>query len=83
MPDPSPLLSPLAQAPNLTSGLVERLTFEIESGKLAPGSRLPTEQALINATGVSRTVVREAISALRALQFGHLQRLPTASDRLS
>jgi DNA-binding FadR family transcriptional regulator len=46
--------------------LVKRLTFEIESGKLAPGSRLPTEQALINATGVSRTVVREAISALRA-----------------
>ena len=66
MPDPSPLLSPLAPAPNLTSGLVERLTFEIKSGKLAPGSRLPTEQALINATGVSRTVVREAISALRA-----------------
>jgi GntR family transcriptional repressor for pyruvate dehydrogenase complex len=66
MPDPSPLLSPLAPAPNLTSGLVERLTFEIESGKLTPGSRLPTEQALINATGVSRTVVREAISALRA-----------------
>jgi GntR family transcriptional regulator, transcriptional repressor for pyruvate dehydrogenase complex len=66
MPDPSPLLSPLAPAPNLTSALVERLTFEIESGKLAPGSRLPTEQALINATGVSRTVVREAISALRA-----------------
>src|SRR5277367_2635936 len=66
MPDPSPLLSPLAPAPNLTSGLVKRLTFEIESGKLAPGSRLPTEQALINAPGVSRTVVREAISALRA-----------------
>ena len=66
MPDPSPLLSRLTPAPNLTSGLVERLTFEIESGKLAPGSRLPTEQALINATGVSRTVVREAISALRA-----------------
>jgi GntR family transcriptional repressor for pyruvate dehydrogenase complex len=64
MPDSSPLLSPLAPAPNLTSGLVERLTFEIESGKLAPGSRLPTEQALINAIGVSRTVVREAISAL-------------------
>ena len=66
MPDPSPLLSPLAPSPNLTSGLVKRLTFEIESGKLAPGSRLPTEQALITATGVSRTVVREAISALRA-----------------
>jgi GntR family transcriptional repressor for pyruvate dehydrogenase complex len=66
MPDRSPLLSPLTPAPNLTSGLVKRLTFEIESGKLAPGFRLPTEQALINATGVSRTVVREAIAALRA-----------------
>ncbi len=66
MLDRSLLLSPLIPAPNLTCGLVKRLASEIESGKLAPGSRLPTEQALINATGVSRTVVREAISALRA-----------------
>src|SRR5205085_1657483 len=31
-----------------------------------PGSQLPTEQELIAATGVSRTVVREAVAALRA-----------------
>jgi GntR family transcriptional regulator, transcriptional repressor for pyruvate dehydrogenase complex len=33
---------------------------------LPTGARLPTEQELIAATGVSRTVVREAVSALRA-----------------
>ena len=66
MPDAPPLLSPLTPSLNLTFGLVKRLASEIESGKLAPGARLPTEQELVNATGVSRTVVREAISALRA-----------------
>src|SRR5262249_10925838 len=35
-------------------------------GKIPPGSQLPTEQELIAATGVSRTVVREAVAALRA-----------------
>ncbi|HEV8466672.1 MAG TPA: FadR/GntR family transcriptional regulator, partial [Pseudolabrys sp.] len=30
------------------------------------GSRLPTEQEMIAATGVSRTVIREAVAALRA-----------------
>src|SRR5581483_4712918 len=43
-----------------------RLTADITSGKLAPGARLPTEQEMIAATGVSRTVVREAVAALRA-----------------
>ena len=46
--------------------LVERLSGEILSGRLAPGAQLPTEQELIAASGVSRTVVREAIAALRA-----------------
>jgi GntR family transcriptional repressor for pyruvate dehydrogenase complex len=52
---------------NLTAELVRRLISEIEDGKLQPGARLPTEQEIVNSTGVSRTVVREAISALRAL----------------
>ena len=43
-----------------------RLTADITSGKLPPGSRLPTEQQMIAATGVSRTVIREAVAALRA-----------------
>lgn len=46
--------------------LVQRLTADITSGKLAPGAHLPTEQEMIVATGVSRTVVREAVAALRA-----------------
>jgi GntR family transcriptional regulator, transcriptional repressor for pyruvate dehydrogenase complex len=50
----------------LTAELVARLTADITSGKLAPGARLPTEQEMIAATGVSRTVVREAVAALRA-----------------
>ena len=56
----------IQQVPNLRSGLVDVLATQIESGDLAPGARLPTEQAIMTATGVSRTVVREAFAALRA-----------------
>jgi GntR family transcriptional repressor for pyruvate dehydrogenase complex len=59
-------LGPLPAPRSLTHALIERLTFEITSGKLTTGARLPTEQELIAATGVSRTVVREAVAALRA-----------------
>ncbi len=51
---------------SLTHQLVAHLTAEITSGRLSPGSRLPTEQEMIAAAGVSRTVVREAVAALRA-----------------
>lgn len=64
-PAPPAGLRPLA-SPSLADALVERLSAEILSGRLAPGARLPTEQDLIATTGVSRTVVREAIAALRA-----------------
>jgi GntR family transcriptional repressor for pyruvate dehydrogenase complex len=57
---------PLAAPRSLTGELVTRLMADITSGKLPPGSRLPTEQEMIAATGVSRTVVREAVAALRA-----------------
>jgi DNA-binding FadR family transcriptional regulator len=60
------LKRPLAPPTNLTGMLIERLTDEIVDGKLAPRTRLPTEQALMRTHGVSRTVVREAIAALRA-----------------
>lgn len=56
----------LAAPPRLTAELVARLTADIVGGKLAPGSRLPTEQEMIASTGVSRTVVREAVAHLRA-----------------
>lgn len=65
-PPPSSAFRPLAAPRNLTRELVERLSAEITGGKLAPGSKLPTEPELCAALGVSRTVVREAVAALRA-----------------
>lgn len=59
-------LKPLNPPRNLTRELIERLSAEITSGKLAPGARLPTEIEMMAAAGVSRTVVREAVAALRA-----------------
>jgi DNA-binding FadR family transcriptional regulator len=60
------LLRPLNAPRRLTAELVARLTADITTGKLPPGSKLPTEQAMIAAMGVSRTVIREAVAALRA-----------------
>src|SRR5471032_898883 len=57
---------PLAAPKNLTVKLVDLLAAEITSGKLAPGARLLTEQEMMATFGVSRTVVREAVSALRS-----------------
>ena len=57
---------PLTPPRNLTEEVVGRLAAEITRGGLEPGARLPTEQAMMSAMGVSRTVVREAVAALRA-----------------
>jgi GntR family transcriptional regulator, transcriptional repressor for pyruvate dehydrogenase complex len=59
-------IRPLAAAHKLSRGLFEQLAEQIKSGRLAPGERLPTEQELTRAARVSRTVVREAVAALRA-----------------
>ncbi|MCL4801118.1 MAG: FCD domain-containing protein [Burkholderiales bacterium] len=50
----------------LSDQLVAALRGRIESGELAAGARLPTEQALGARFGVSRAVVREAIARLQA-----------------
>jgi DNA-binding FadR family transcriptional regulator len=60
------LFRAVRQTPNLTAELVDQLVGQIEIGALAPGQRLPTEQSIVEATGVSRTVVREALASLRA-----------------
>lgn len=60
------LLDPLPPMQSRASELVERLAGEITGRRIAPGARLPTEQAMMAAFGVSRTVVREAVAALRA-----------------
>ena len=61
-----PKFSPLPPARNLTEELTATLAERIRSGELTPSEKLPTEQEMIAAFGVSRTVVREAIAALRA-----------------
>ena len=53
-------------ANNLAEQVMARLSADIRGGRLAPGARLPTEQELTTEFGVSRTVVREAVAALRA-----------------
>ncbi len=50
----------------LALGVVESLGERIRDGRLAPGDKLPTEAAVMAEFGVSRTVVREAISKLQA-----------------
>src|SRR5690625_1554371 len=50
----------------LTDELVSRLSELIQDGTIGKGQKLPTESSLMQTYGVSRTVVREAISQLRA-----------------
>ena len=50
----------------LAAQLGDTLRHAITSGQFPPGSRLPSEAQLTEAHRVSRTVVREAIAALRA-----------------
>jgi len=59
-------IRPLASESKLSRQLFEQLAEQIKSGRLSPGERLPTEQELTKAARVSRTVVREAVAALRA-----------------
>lgn len=50
----------------LAYDLVEELKRRILSGEIAPGDKLPAESSLVDEFGVSRTVVREAVSRLQA-----------------
>ena len=50
----------------LSDRLAVRIAEQIDGGALKPGDRLPTEQRLAAAYGVSRTVVREAVHQLRS-----------------
>ena len=66
---------PPAPGRNRRGGLVlevvQHLQQQILSGQLQPGDKLPTESAVMELLGVSRTVVREAISRLQA--SGHVE----------
>jgi GntR family transcriptional repressor for pyruvate dehydrogenase complex len=51
---------------NLASELVDGIGARIRERKLKPGDKLPTEAEIMREWGVSRTVVREALSKLQA-----------------
>ncbi len=51
---------------SLAFDLVDALGARIRGGELAPGVQLPTEGQVMGDFGVSRTVVREALSRLQA-----------------
>ncbi|WP_322042092.1 FadR/GntR family transcriptional regulator [Paraburkholderia sp. J67] len=52
---------------NLAEHVVSYVNEQIASRAIKPGDKLPTESSLMTLLGVSRTVVREAISRLQAM----------------
>ena len=63
--------TPLPSAPpkkhrNLAQGVIAYVSERIADATLNPGDKLPTESEIMRILGVSRTVVREAISHLQA-----------------
>lgn len=66
---PALVISPAAAARrprSLATALVVEFGSRIRDGRLRAGARLPTEAGLMAEFGVSRTVVREALSQLQA-----------------
>jgi len=55
----------LKRAPRLTDEVARTISESIKNGHYKPGERLPTENELCEAYGVSRPVLREAISQLK------------------
>lgn len=52
---------------SLVQAATEAISSQILHGRLGAGDKLPTERALVEQLGVSRTVLREALSSLEAL----------------
>lgn len=65
MPSPD-IIPPRRRSRTLAQELVATLEERIRDGRLQPGSKLPTEAEVMAEYGISRTVVREAISRLQA-----------------
>ncbi|MET4102542.1 GntR family transcriptional repressor for pyruvate dehydrogenase complex [Roseovarius sp. MBR-78] len=61
----APQLGKIRSRSKLSELISGQLRGLILRGELAPGTQLPTESEMIEQFGVSRTVVREAVSALK------------------
>ena len=64
--NPEFVTEPRRKPRTLALELVESIGDRIRDGRFAPGDKLPTEAAVMGEFGVSRTVVREALSKLQA-----------------
>lgn len=60
------VIPPRRRPRSLAQELVDSLSAQIRGGEIIPGDKLPTESEIMRAFGVSRTVVREALSRLQA-----------------
>jgi GntR family transcriptional repressor for pyruvate dehydrogenase complex len=61
---------------NLAETVAKQLLSAVRSQELAPGERIPSERELMNALGVGRSTIREAINGLAmlgALEIRHGQ----------
>lgn len=65
-PEGAPEEPPRKRSRSLAHGLVEGIAAQIQSRSLKAGDKLPTESEIMRTYGVSRTVVREALSRLQA-----------------
>ncbi len=63
---PTPDIKTLQGGPNLTEQVASSLLNDIVGNRYRLGEVLPSEQSLATSFGVSRTVLREAISRLKA-----------------
>jgi DNA-binding FadR family transcriptional regulator len=52
--------------PKLSETVVAAIRKQLVSGEIQPGQKLPTEEKMTEAFGVSRTVIREALASLAA-----------------
>jgi len=57
---------PIGQRLRLSDRIVELLSADINNGDVMPGQRLPSETELAESFEVSRSVIREAISRMKA-----------------
>ncbi len=60
------MLGPVARS-SVVDAVADRLRAEIMAGRLAPGSRIPSERELSLALGVNRLTLRAALTRLEAL----------------
>jgi DNA-binding FadR family transcriptional regulator len=79
----------LASTSKKSFQVAEQILEVLSAGQLAEGDRLPTEREMIDQLGVSRTALREALSALQLAGYlgsrpgyGHyVRRIPQGSGR--